>query len=359
VNTDERRYRTPEAARRAVTDTLKTEAAASLWHLSDVRPGAGHRRLRAGGPQVPTTRGTRDRPVGGALDRADRLGFLHPGGGPDLGSTDDAALAAEEEVTRRIATLRDRWAAGQVGDEDFFPLIEKLRARLAQIDNDRKLHEPMIVYGQTVTAMAVRVAWPQVLAMVGYLEGASSGASRPSGRCWPSTSTGSPSARCPSGAATPSTTPPCPSAGEPRSAVSGQAPRPGWSARASKSNSADEAPPTNLRPSGMLDPEQHSGGGGTGAALATRRVVTRVDDLDGSPDAHPLRFGLDGQAYEIDLTDVHAQQFREVPAPYVSAGRRLTRSGRPYVRVDLETSTTGAGRRGRRRRRLTSWLAQT
>ena len=89
----------------------------------------------------------------------------------DLGSPDDAALAAEEEeVTRRIATLRDRWAAGQVGDEDFFPLIEKLRARLAQIDNDRKLHEPMIVYGRTVTGMALRVAWPQVLEMVGYRE---------------------------------------------------------------------------------------------------------------------------------------------------------------------------------------------
>ena len=83
--------------------------------------------------------------------------------------------------------------------------------------------------------------------------------------------------------------------------------------------------------------------------MATRRVVTRVDDLDGSPDAHTVRFGLASQAYEIDLTDTHAQQFRELLAPYVSAGRRLTRSGRPYTRIDLDTRTTGAGRRGRRR----------
>ena len=37
------------------------------------------------------------------------------------------------------------------------------------------------------------------------------------------------------------------------------------------------------------------------------------------PDAHTVRFGLDGHAYEIDLTDAHARQFREVLAPYVSA----------------------------------------
>jgi Lsr2 len=71
--------------------------------------------------------------------------------------------------------------------------------------------------------------------------------------------------------------------------------------------------------------------------VATRRVVTRVDDLDGSPDAHTVRFGLDGAAYEIDLTDAHAQQFRELLARYVSAGGRLTRSGRLYTRIDLDT----------------------
>jgi hypothetical protein len=91
----------------------------------------------------------------------------------DLTATDDAALAAEEEeeVTRRIATLRDRWAAGQVGDEDFFPLIEQLRARLAEIDRDRKLHKPLIVQGQTVTGMTFRVAWLKGLDFVGNVSG--------------------------------------------------------------------------------------------------------------------------------------------------------------------------------------------
>jgi site-specific DNA recombinase len=89
----------------------------------------------------------------------------------DLTSPDDDVLAAEEdEVTRRIGTLRDRWAAGQIGDEDFFPLIAQLRSRLAQIDHDRKLHQPLIVQGETVTGVALRVAWPQLLEMVGYRE---------------------------------------------------------------------------------------------------------------------------------------------------------------------------------------------
>jgi hypothetical protein len=37
VTTDERRYRTPEAARRAVTDKLKAEAATSPWQLGDLQ----------------------------------------------------------------------------------------------------------------------------------------------------------------------------------------------------------------------------------------------------------------------------------------------------------------------------------
>jgi hypothetical protein len=83
--------------------------------------------------------------------------------------------------------------------------------------------------------------------------------------------------------------------------------------------------------------------------VATRRVVTRADDLDGSPDAHTVRFGLDGQAYEIDLADSHANQFRELLAPYVSAGRRLTQSGRPYTRIDLDQRASTRRRRRARK----------
>jgi site-specific DNA recombinase len=87
----------------------------------------------------------------------------------DFTSPDDAAVEAEEaEVTRRIATLRDRWAAGAVGDEDFFPLIETLRARLAEIDNERRLRAPTVVHGQPVTGFAVKATWSLGLDLVGY-----------------------------------------------------------------------------------------------------------------------------------------------------------------------------------------------
>jgi hypothetical protein len=63
-----------------------------------------------------------------------------------------------------------------------------------------------------------------------------------------------------------------------------------------------------------------------------------------------MRSGPDGRGYEIDLTDAHAHQRREPLAPWISAGRRLTSSGRPYTRIDLDTSTTRAGPCERRRR---------
>ena len=61
-------------------------------------------------------------------------------------------------MTRRIGTPAGPVGSrGDRGDEDFFPLIEKLRARLAEIDRDRRLSHPLIVQGQTVTGMTFRV----------------------------------------------------------------------------------------------------------------------------------------------------------------------------------------------------------
>jgi len=48
----------------------------------------------------------------------------------------------------------------------------------------------------------------------------------------------------------------------------------------------------------------------------------RVDDIDGSQAAHTVAFALDGQRFEIDLSDAHAARLREVFAPYIAAGRK-------------------------------------
>lgn len=60
--------------------------------------------------------------------------------------------------------------------------------------------------------------------------------------------------------------------------------------------------------------------------MAQRTVITLTDDIDGSEASETVMFGLDGATYEIDLNEVHAEDLREVLAPFVSVARR---SGSP------------------------------
>lgn len=66
-----------------------------------------------------------------------------------------------------------------------------------------------------------------------------------------------------------------------------------------------------------------------------------TDDLDGSPDAETMTFGLDGVTYEIDLSAKNRARLERDVAPYIEAGRRISRGrnrsslGRPAgPRVD-------------------------
>lgn len=58
--------------------------------------------------------------------------------------------------------------------------------------------------------------------------------------------------------------------------------------------------------------------------MAQKVLVQLVDDLDGtaSGDVTTVQFGLDGVAYEIDLTEPNADHLRKVFADYVNSGRR-------------------------------------
>ena len=54
-----------------------------------------------------------------------------------------------------------------------------------------------------------------------------------------------------------------------------------------------------------------------------RTTVTRlIDDVDGTDAAQAIAFGLDGVAYEIDLSDENALRLRDELARWVRAGRR-------------------------------------
>lgn len=62
--------------------------------------------------------------------------------------------------------------------------------------------------------------------------------------------------------------------------------------------------------------------------MARRIVHQLVDDIDGTllevGEGETVHFSLNGAAYEIDLTNSHADELREALAPYIKAGRRAS-----------------------------------
>ena len=57
--------------------------------------------------------------------------------------------------------------------------------------------------------------------------------------------------------------------------------------------------------------------------MAQRVSITVESDLSGNADASTLEFGLDGQAYEVDLTDAEQEKFRAALAKYVGVARTV------------------------------------
>lgn len=60
-------------------------------------------------------------------------------------------------------------------------------------------------------------------------------------------------------------------------------------------------------------------------AVATQTML--VDDLDGGPATESVHFGLDGVAYQIDLSAAHAAQLRAAIAPFREPARRVGELG--------------------------------
>ncbi len=72
-------------------------------------------------------------------------------------------------------------------------------------------------------------------------------------------------------------------------------------------------------------------------------VIT--DDLDGSP-GETVSFGLDGVSYEIDLGQPNRARLAGAFAPFIAAGRRVSRgSRRRAVRAWAREDADGARRR--------------
>jgi hypothetical protein len=56
--------------------------------------------------------------------------------------------------------------------------------------------------------------------------------------------------------------------------------------------------------------------------MAQKVTVTLVDDLDGTDAEETVEFGLDGAAYQIDLSEENAERLRDALAEYVDHARR-------------------------------------
>ncbi|HYB14941.1 MAG TPA: Lsr2 family protein [Streptosporangiaceae bacterium] len=70
--------------------------------------------------------------------------------------------------------------------------------------------------------------------------------------------------------------------------------------------------------------------------MAQKIQTLFIDDIDGSAAEGTIRFGIDGNGYEIDLSAAHAADLRAALAPFIavsrkapgSAARRPGRAGR-------------------------------
>lgn len=62
--------------------------------------------------------------------------------------------------------------------------------------------------------------------------------------------------------------------------------------------------------------------------MTTQRIVSLVDDTDGSEAVETVRFALDKVDYEIDLNEFNASALRKALADFTANARRLPASGK-------------------------------
>lgn len=76
--------------------------------------------------------------------------------------------------------------------------------------------------------------------------------------------------------------------------------------------------------------------------MAQKVQVLLIDDLDGGEAEETVSFGIDGSAYEIDLSSDNAAKLRSALAPFVEAARRA-----PTKRNNSRGKQRGASGRDR------------
>jgi hypothetical protein len=67
--------------------------------------------------------------------------------------------------------------------------------------------------------------------------------------------------------------------------------------------------------------------------MAKRTIHMLIDDLDGGEADETVKFTIDGNQYEIDLSKENAAKMRDALAPFVAASTKVARSGGGIARV--------------------------
>jgi hypothetical protein len=65
--------------------------------------------------------------------------------------------------------------------------------------------------------------------------------------------------------------------------------------------------------------------------MARKTHVVLIDDIDGGTADETVRFALDGDEYEIDLSNAHLDELRAALEPFIAGGRKVSvrRARRP------------------------------
>jgi len=77
--------------------------------------------------------------------------------------------------------------------------------------------------------------------------------------------------------------------------------------------------------------------------MARTVSVVITDDLDGLPGAETVTFGVDGVSYQIDLAELNRTRFAAALAPFIAAGRLVSRGGRRVDRGAVRAWARQAG----------------
>lgn len=73
--------------------------------------------------------------------------------------------------------------------------------------------------------------------------------------------------------------------------------------------------------------------------VATRRIVTLHDDLDGTDAEETVVFSIDGIKYEIDLNGSHNKELRDALRPFIAAARTVKPGRRARPRLTKNSKT--------------------